>query len=153
MVLFLISVSAISRDKRATPTGQIVTATVRSKVTLICDVDETVFNLVEWRRNDTSDDIFIQYQDYRPSVHVSYINRVTLKDGKNLQIASLNLGDEDTYFCKVVNTKTGTTSQSPPIKLLVLGMFFIYISRQVICIKFSFQFDNQHMKINFHMLI
>ncbi|XP_065056206.1 protein turtle-like [Rhopilema esculentum] len=112
-------VSAISSDKRATPTGQIVTATVRSTVTLICDVGETVFDLVEWRRNDTSDDIFIQYQNFRPSVHVSYINRVTLKDGKNLQIANLNLGDEDTYFCKVVSLKSGTTSQSSPIKLLV----------------------------------
>ena len=100
-----------------------MTASVRSKVTLSCEIELSVYDLVEWRRNDTVNAIFIQYQNYPPSVDRRYINRVSLKDKKDLEIANLNIGDEDAYFCKVVNSKSGgTSSSSAPIRLIVLGM-------------------------------
>ena len=104
------------------PTGQIVTASVRSKVTLTCDIDLDTFDLVEWRRNDTTNAIFIQYEAYPASVDRRYTNRVSLRNKKDLEIANLNIGDEDAYFCKVVNSKSGgISSSSAPIKLMVLG--------------------------------
>ena len=118
------AVTGNSRDKRAAPTGQLVTASVRSKVVLSCDIDLVDFDLVEWRRNDTVDAIFVQYKNHVPSVDRHYRNRVALRNKKDLEIANLNVGDDNVYFCKVVSSKSGgTSSSSAPIRLLVLGRF------------------------------
>ena len=51
-----------------------------------------------------------------------YQGRVALRNKKDLEIANLNVGDDNVYFCKVVSSKSGgTSSSSAPVRLIVLG--------------------------------
>eukprot|EP00794_Sanderia_malayensis_P011289 gene11289-12470_t len=118
--LFVVDSSAL-RFKRSTKTVKLLTAFVGSSVTLTCDVSITDFNLVEWRRNDTTNSVLMKYQQADLIIDRKYQNRVALKDKKNLQISNLNLGDENAYFCKVSNSdSSGLPELGSPIKLVVL---------------------------------
>ncbi len=102
---------------------KLVTAFVGSSVTFTCDTTLKTFNLVEWRRNDSANAIFLHYNNHPTVFDRRLSSRASITDKKNLRISNLKLGDQDVYFCKVVNSNTGGSESGSPIKLIVLGEY------------------------------
>ena len=105
--------------KDAVQVGSNITAFVKTVVTLPCTMTQNELDLVEWTRmgNDTSSYVLIQHRSMTV-VDQKYKDRVSLINGKDLQIKDLKTSDEDTYFCNVSSSaKAGILA---PVKLVVL---------------------------------
>ena len=109
-----------------------MTTPVNETVTLNCDTSHRSYELIEWRRNDTKTPVYLKFRNYEPEIGPSYSKRVSLVNGKDLQIQHVTLDDQSVYTCKTMKNirlikslETGSY-----IRLTVQGKFNLNTNSQ-----------------------